>query len=106
MQITIGKSRPQGEAEYMEVGFESQSPKTSKIAIHNLQRFAETDKVVKSIRANKVVFVGLKTMKQTSMDDLKQSVAKINKVCMEANSSLSLVEDEWLVVTPRTAAIV
>ena len=102
--MPIGRSRPGGE--YMELGVEVQSPKTSKIVVHNLQRFAETDKVVKSIRANNVVFVGLKTMKQTSMDDLRQSVAKINKACMEANSSLSLVEDEWLVVTPRTAAIV
>jgi len=106
MQITIGKGRPQGEAEYMELGFESQNPKRAKIVVHNLQRFAETDKVVKSIRAKNVVFVGLKTMKQTNMDDLRQSVAKINKACMETASSLSLVEDEWLVVTPQTAAIV
>jgi MFS family permease/SepF-like predicted cell division protein (DUF552 family) len=94
------------EDEYMELGLERQAPKSAKIVIHSLQRFSETDKVVKSIRAKNVVFVGLKTMKQSNMDELRQAVAKINRVAAESGSSMSLVEEEWLVITPQTAAIV
>jgi SepF-like predicted cell division protein (DUF552 family) len=104
--MALGDRKKASEDEYMELGLERQSPKVAKIIIHNLQRFSETDKIVKSIRAKNVVFVGLKTMKQTNMDELKQSVAKINRACVESGSNMSLVEEEWLIVTPQTAAIV
>ncbi len=106
MALMERKPSNQNGSEYMELGYERQSPKTAKIVVHNLQRFAETDKIVKNIKSKNVVFVGLKAIKQTNMDDLKQSVAKINRACMEANSNLSLVEDEWLIVTPISASIV
>ncbi len=100
------RQKASDEDEYMELGFESQAPKTAKILVYHLQRFSETDKVVKSIRAKGVVFVGLKSMKKNNMDELKQAVSKINKVCMESGSNLSLVDEEWLIITPQTAAIV
>jgi SepF-like predicted cell division protein (DUF552 family) len=104
MQLLDRQRSPEG-GEYMELGIERQSPKTAKIVVHSLQRFTETDKIVKSIKARNVVFVGLRTMKQTNMDDLKQSVAKINRACIDCSSSLSLVDEEWLIVTPQTAAL-
>ncbi|MEM5812644.1 MAG: cell division protein SepF, partial [Candidatus Aenigmatarchaeota archaeon] len=91
--------------EYVELNIEQQSPKTAKIVVHSLQRFSETDRIAKSIRANNIVFVGLKTMKQTNMDELKQAVAKINKICVQNGSSISLVDDEWLIIAPQNAAI-
>lgn len=105
-EMALGKKQTSDEDEYMELGLERQAPKTAKIILYHLQRFSETDKVVKSIRAKSVVFVGLKSMKQTNMDELKQAVSKINKVCMESGSNLSLVDEEWLIITPQTAAIV
>jgi MFS family permease/SepF-like predicted cell division protein (DUF552 family) len=106
LEMALGNRQKSGTDEYMELGLERQVPKSAKIVVHHLQRFSETDKVVKSIRAKNVVFVGLKTMKQTNMDELKQAVAKINRVCSETGSSLNLVEEEWLIVTPQSAAIV
>lgn len=105
-EMVLGNKQKANEDEYMELGLERQAPKSAKIVIHSLQRFSETDKIVKSIRAKNVVFVGLKTMKQSNMDELKQSVAKINRACAESGSNMSLVEEEWLVITPQTAAIV
>ena len=104
--MALGNKQKSGPDEYMELGLERQVPKSAKIVVHHLQRFSETDKVVKSIRAKNIVFVGLKTMKQTNMDELKQAVAKINRVCSETGSNLSLVEEEWLIITPQSAAIV
>jgi MFS family permease/SepF-like predicted cell division protein (DUF552 family) len=106
MALGSGSRQKASKDEYMELGLERQAPKTAKILVYHLQRFSETDKVVKSIRAKSVVFVGLKSMKQTNMDELKQAVAKINKSCMENGSNLSLVDEEWLIITPQTAAIV
>jgi MFS family permease/SepF-like predicted cell division protein (DUF552 family) len=103
-KMVLGEKKK--EDEYMELGLESQSPKAAKIIIHSLQRFSETDKIVKNIRAKNVVFVGLKAMKQSNMDELKQAVAKINRACAESGSNMSLVEEEWLIITPQTAAIV
>ena len=100
------KAAAESGAEYVELGLDRQSPKAARIIVHNLQRFSETDKIVKNIRGRNIVFVGLKAMKQANLDELKQSVAKINKVCAEAGANLSLVEEEWLIVTPQTAAIV
>ena len=105
-EMALGNKKKANEDEYMELGLERQSPKTAKILVHHLQRFSETDKIVKSIRAKSIVFVGLKTMKQSNLDELKQAVAKINRACIENGSNLSLVEEEWLIITPQTAAIV
>jgi SepF-like predicted cell division protein (DUF552 family) len=109
LEMALGDIRkPKSEEgnKYVELGLERQVPKSAKIVVHSLQRFSETDKIVKSIRAKNVVFVGLKTMKQTNLDELKQAVTKINRACIENNSSLSLVDEEWLIITPQTAAIV
>jgi SepF-like predicted cell division protein (DUF552 family) len=105
-EMALGNKQKANEDDYVELGLERQSPKTAKIVIHHLQRFSETDKIVKSIRAKSIVFVGLKTMKQNNMDELKQAVAKINRACAESGSNLSLVEEEWLIITPQSAAIV
>jgi MFS family permease/SepF-like predicted cell division protein (DUF552 family) len=107
-QMALGeRHKSSGNAEeYMELGVERMSPKTARIIVHSLQRFSETDRIVKSIKARNIVFVGLKSMKQSNLDELKQSVAKINRACSESGSSMSLVDEEWLIVTPQTAALV
>jgi SepF-like predicted cell division protein (DUF552 family) len=105
-EMALGNKQKANEDEYMELGIETQAPKSAKIVVHHLQRFSETDKVVKSIRAKNIVFVGLKSMKQNNMDELKQAVAKINRACAENGLNLSLVEEEWLIITPQSAAIV
>jgi SepF-like predicted cell division protein (DUF552 family) len=73
--------------------------------IHSLEKFSDTDRIVKSIRGRDTVFVGLRGMKQKNMDDLKQSVTKIKRVCNEVSSNMSLVEEEWLLVTPLNASV-
>jgi len=105
-EMALGNKKKSGPDEYMELGLERQVPKSAKIVIHILQRFSETDKIVKSIKAKNVVFVGLRGMKQSNMDELKQAVAKINRVAAEIGSNLNLVEEEWLIITPQTAAVV
>lgn len=91
---------------FAEISSEVERKNRVKILFHRLDKFSDTDRIVRNIRNKELVFVDLKGMKRDKRDELKQSVAKLNKACAESGSRLSLVEEEWLIAAPPGADFV
>jgi len=90
--------------DYTEIPLEISQQK-AKIFIERLDRFADSDKVVKKVRDGDIVFVMIKKLKEENMDELKHAISKIKTVCATIDGDLVGVGDEWLIVAPKSAKI-
>lgn len=76
-----------------------------KIITDKLENFASTDRILQNVKQGNIVIVRIKDLKETNMDELKQSINKIKNVVSTYGGDVAGVSDEWLIVAPNTAAI-
>lgn len=75
------------------------------IRIEKLEDFADTEKILKSVRLGNVVFLKIKTLKEKDVGELKRAVDKIKKTITANNGDIVGVEQDWLVLTPQFARV-
>lgn len=78
--------------------------KTS-ISIEKLNEFADTERILKSIRKGNVIFLKIKTLKDKDIGELKRAVEKLKKAVIANNGEIAGVEQDWLILTPENAGV-
>ncbi len=94
--------------EYMEVNaMGSQEIPTGKIGvrIERLNEFADTEKILRSVRMGSVIFLKIKGLKEKDMGELKRAVDKLKKTVIANNGDIAGIEQDWLVLAPKHAMI-
>ncbi|MBI4170481.1 MAG: cell division protein SepF [Candidatus Aenigmarchaeota archaeon] len=76
-----------------------------KIMIEKLDDFTDTDRIIRKVRGGAIVIVGIKGIKERSMDELKHAISKFKTAVSVANGDIVGVGDEFVVLTPSTARI-
>jgi SepF-like predicted cell division protein (DUF552 family) len=76
-----------------------------KIMMEKLENFASTDKILRNVKQGNIVIVRMKELKETNMEELKQSINKLKTNVAAYGGDIAGVSDEWLVVAPSTAMI-
>jgi len=92
--------------DFVEVGVsESRMPGKIGISIEKLDDFADTDRILKSIREGSLVFLRIKTLKEKDLGELKRAVEKLKKTVLAQNGEIIGVEQDWLILAPEHARV-
>lgn len=75
------------------------------IVVDNLDSYAACDRILRKVKANHVVIAKIKDLKDTNMDELKQSVNRLKTHIASLEGDIAGVGEEWLIITPKTAKV-
>ena len=75
------------------------------ISVDKLNEFADTERILKSVRKGNVVFLKIKGLKEKDIGELKRAVEKLKKAIMANNGDIAGVEQDWLILTPEAVAM-
>lgn len=100
----LDKFKPKVEEEFLEVGPETETKQIS-VKIDSLKNFADTDRIRDLVRENNVVFLRINELRKHDMGELKRSVEKLKKTCVAMEGDMVGVDEDFLIVTPKTAKI-
>jgi SepF-like predicted cell division protein (DUF552 family) len=78
---------------------------TMGIKIEKLEDFADTDRVLRSVRKGNVIFLKIKGLKEKDIGELKRAVEKLKKTVVANNGDIAGVEQDWLILTPEYANV-
>jgi len=94
-----------GERDYAELVEESEVSSKVQIMIDRIESFTDSDRVIHNLREGKVTFAKIGDFKNTNIDELRRTVAKIKTVCRALDGDIVAVANEWLIVAPPQATI-
>ena len=77
----------------------------STIIVDKIDSYASCDRIIRQIKSNNIVIAKIKDLKDTNMDELKQSVNRIKTAVTSLNGDIAGVGEEWLIITPKTAKV-
>ncbi len=75
------------------------------IVIEKLEDFTDTDRIIRKVRTGAIVIVGIRDIKERSMDELKHAISKFKTSVAVFNGDIVGVGDEFVILTPATARI-
>ncbi len=90
--------------EYHELEAEEQLPQT-KVVVEKIDSLSAVDRILKQVKSGNVVVAGMRELKETNMDELKQCVNKLKLYIGNMNGDIAGVGDDWIIVTPASARI-
>jgi SepF-like predicted cell division protein (DUF552 family) len=76
-----------------------------KIMIEKLEDFTDTDRIIRKVRNGAIVIVGIKGIKDKSMEELKHAISKFKTSVTVFNGDIVGVGDEFVILTPPTARV-
>ena len=75
------------------------------IRVEKMEDFADTERILRSIRKGNVVFLKIKSLREKDMGELKRAVEKLKKIVSANNGDIAGVEQDWLIITPEFAMV-
>jgi SepF-like predicted cell division protein (DUF552 family) len=75
------------------------------IKVEKLNEFADTEKILKSVREGEIVFLKIKGLKEKDIGELKRAVDKLKKTIVANNGDIAGIEQDWLILTPQFATV-
>lgn len=75
------------------------------IKIEKLNEFADTERVLRSVRDGNIIFLKIKGLKEKDIGELKRAVDKLKKTVTANSGDIAGVEQDWLILTPEFAAV-
>lgn len=90
--------------EYHELEGEEQVPQI-KVVVEKIDSIGSVDRILKQVKSGNVVVAGMRELKETNLDELKQCVNKLKLSVTNMNGDIAGVGDDWLIVTPAIARI-
>ena len=94
-----------GERDYAELVEESEVSSKVQIMVDRIESFTDSDRVIHNLREGKVTFAKIGDFKNTNIDELRRTIAKIKTVCRALDGDIVAVANEWLIVSPPAASI-
>ena len=91
--------------EYAELPATVSEARKMQVFIEKMERFSDTDSVIKRIREGNVVVAMIKDMKENNIDELKHSISKIRTVCAAINGNVVGVGEDILIIMPPNVSI-
>ncbi|MBI2579006.1 MAG: cell division protein SepF [Candidatus Aenigmarchaeota archaeon] len=99
------KEEPEPAAEeYHELEGEEELPMVH-VVVDKIDSLGAVDRIIKQIKAGNIVVAGMRDLKETNLDDLKQCVNKLKLSVGNLNGDIAGVGDDWIIVTPSRARI-
>ncbi len=96
------------EHDYVEVNVMdpvTRGPGSIGIRVEKLNEFADTDRILGSVRKGDVIFLKIKGLKEKDIGELKRAVDKLKKTISANNGDIAGVEQDWLILTPGHAVV-
>ncbi len=75
------------------------------VRAESLKEFDDVENVQDKLRANQIVWVNIKPLKQKDMTKLKRAVNRLKKTVKSIDGDIAGVDEDWIVVTPNYAEI-
>lgn len=75
------------------------------IVVDKLDSYASCDRIIRQVKMNNIVIAKIKDLKDTNMDELKQSVNRLKATLASLEGDIAGVGEEWLIITPKTAKV-
>ncbi len=75
------------------------------VVVENLKAFSDAEKIQDMIREGKVVFLRIREMRETDINELKRAVEKLKKTVYASNGDIVGVEEDMLIICPPSAKI-
>ena len=91
--------------EFTEVPQEDDGQKKINIMIEKLEGLVDADPIIKKVKDGHIVLAHIKGLRETNMEELKQSIGKIRTYTANMNGDVVGVGDEWLIVAPSSVEI-
>lgn len=91
--------------EYAELPVEVSDKKKMNVVIQKMERFSDTDFVLKTIKEGNVVIAMIKDMKENNIDELKHSISKIKTACANINGNVMGLGEDILIIMPANVSI-
>jgi SepF-like predicted cell division protein (DUF552 family) len=99
-----GRAEAMRTEDYVEVdvmGFDDKKTGKFGIQIEKLDEFADTDRILRSIREGHIIFLKIKGLKEKDMGELKRAIDKLKRSVVANNGDIVGVEQDWLILTPE-----
>ena len=90
--------------EYHELEGEEQIPEVQ-VVVEKIDSIAAVDRIIKQLKSGNIVVAGMRDLKETNMDELKQCINKLKLSTANLNGDIAGVGDDWIIVTPGRARI-
>ena len=91
--------------EFTEVPQEDDGQKKINIMIEKLEGLVDADPIIKKVKDGHIVLAHIKGLRETNMEELKQSIGKIKTYSANFGGDVVGVGDEWLIVAPASVEI-
>lgn len=75
------------------------------IRVERMDEFADTERVLRSIRKGDIVFLKIKSLREKDMGELKRAVEKLKKAVAANSGDIAGVEQDWLIISPEFAVV-
>ena len=94
-----------GESDYAELVPENDGASRLQVVVDRLESFVDSDRVIRNLREGRLTFAKIGEFKNTNIDELRRTVAKIKTICRAMDGEIVSVSNEWLIIAPPTTAI-
>lgn len=95
---------PPSDEQYHELEGEEQLPQIH-VVVDKIDSLSAIDRIIKQVKSGNIVVAGMRDLKETNLDELKQCVNKLKLSVGNLNGDIAGVGDDWLIVTPSSARI-
>lgn len=75
------------------------------IKIDRLEEFADTERILRTLRDGHIVFLKIRGLKEKDMGELKRAVEKLKKTVIANDGDIAGVESDWLIMAPKFASV-
>jgi SepF-like predicted cell division protein (DUF552 family) len=93
-------------AEEIEIGEEAFKEEIKpKIRIEKLGSYADVPKIQEFLRSGEIVFLSIKDLKNSNLNELKKAVDKLKNTVSAIDGDIVGIDDSYLLLTPSYARI-
>lgn len=75
------------------------------VAVENLKGYADAERVQAMVREGKIVFLRIKSLRDSDINELKRTVDKLKKTIVASDGDILLSEEDVLILCPPNAKV-
>ncbi|MBI2545222.1 MAG: cell division protein SepF [Candidatus Aenigmarchaeota archaeon] len=83
----------------------TQQDSTITVAVENLKGYADAERVQGMVREGKIVFLRIKSLRDSDINELKRTVDKLKKTIVASDGDILLAEEDVLILCPPNAKV-